>query len=126
MLEVRDQLDEYIYGKQWEVMHSWEDNCPRLGAIKVTNTNVVRANIAEDLSFFMQPTGWNRDKLQEYLPEAIVEHVIRMMNYNAKSYLPDNLWWMKTNSGKFTISSACLSGNQTKMTANGRQWLYLH
>jgi len=29
-----------------------------------------------------------------------------MMNYGAKSDFRDNPWWMKTSSGKFTISSA--------------------
>jgi len=53
MIEARDQLDRYIW---WEPRRgnadSWEDNWTRLGAIKVTNLDVVRDNIVEDLSFF--------------------------------------------------------------------------
>lgn len=81
-------------------------NWTELGDIKVINPKIARANIVEDMSVFMTPNGWDRDKLPEYLPEATTTRVIRTLKYATKSDLLDNSWWMKTSLGKFTIRNA--------------------
>lgn len=53
--------------------------------------------------FFMQANGWVKDKLQEFLPEAIVEHAIKILRYDEKPYLRNNPWRLKTSLGKFII-----------------------
>ncbi|KAG5595458.1 hypothetical protein H5410_036690 [Solanum commersonii] len=62
--------------------------------------------LIEKLNFFMDSSGWKREKLHQYLPELVVEHAHKKLQYEYISELSDHPWWMKTSYGKFSVSSA--------------------
>ncbi|MCD9643036.1 hypothetical protein HAX54_030140 [Datura stramonium] len=120
MLEAGDQIDEFIW---WEprsgTSNTWEDNWTRIGSVKALCPNLARPNISEDPSFFIQPKGWDIEKIQEHLPGRIVDNVLRKLKMGSNSTCPDHPWWMKTSSGKFTVESNPGEGSVALRDENG-------
>jgi len=92
MIEARYEIDRNIW---WEAIsgtsYTWEDNWTGLGAIKSTHPDFIRAPNIKESKFFMDSSGWNREKLHQYLPELVVEHAHKKLQYKYLFELSNHL-----------------------------------
>ncbi|XP_060202597.1 uncharacterized protein LOC132631015 [Lycium barbarum] len=108
VLEARDSIEQEIW---WETHNGtakfWYDNWTKLRALHyVVPDDFIIDDSVEDVSHFITEEGWNEDLLHHYLPEEIVNHVVKELKVHIEEGQWDKPWWMMISTGKFTVSSA--------------------
>lgn len=54
---------------------------------------------------FLTENGWDSELMQEHLPSNTLEHVRMNMGNFTQTREMDKPWWIKNNTGKFTVKS---------------------
>ncbi|KAG5614633.1 hypothetical protein H5410_014457 [Solanum commersonii] len=71
----------------WKYLDNWTS----LGAVKSTHPDFISAPNIKESKFFMDSSGWNREKLHQYLPELVVEHSHKKLQYKYLFELSNHL-----------------------------------
>lgn len=110
MLQVRDQMEESI---TWEINEGkasflWDN---WLGTGQLGNRFSVEG--LWQISHFIEEGKWNLAKLHDHFPSYLISY-ISQYELCIQSNLPDNMIWMRTASGSFSVKSAYEMVRQVK------------
>lgn len=108
MLDAREEFDQMIW-QEPKCGHSsvWYDNWTKMGALYYVIPPSSNLNFSvEEVKELMENDTWNSEKLQQLFPQEVTELIHNDLHCLENTQEWDKPWWMLSNSGKFTVSSA--------------------
>lgn len=82
------------------------DNGSNISHLYLKHSYVKTCHSLWDVGCFINEEEWDFEKLDETVPQNMVDHVKTNMNCVKTENKADKPWYIKINNGKFTIKSA--------------------